>query len=31
MRHGPVFLLALLSSAPLAAQDRPYTEGRWSM
>ena len=27
MRHAPVVLLALLSSAPLAAQDRPYTEG----
>ena len=27
MRYGPVFLLALLSTAPLAAQDRPYTEG----
>jgi hypothetical protein len=27
MRYGPIFLLALLSTARLAAQDRPYTEG----
>ena len=27
MRHAPVLLLAVLFSAPLAAQDRPYTEG----